>query len=180
MGPSGAGKSTLVNVLSGRLTPSAGVLKVNGLLQPITPFRNVIGFVPQDDVMLRMLTVEEVVQHSADTRLPADWSSARRSALVDEVIDVLGLKRVRKSIIGGLDGSGARRGISGGERKVHPVNLLSRRIIHHVTHTAARSASISPWNWCQTRRSSSSTSPRLVSMRPALRRSCSTSPRSLA
>jgi ABC-type multidrug transport system ATPase subunit len=47
MGPSGAGKSTLVNVLSGRLTPTAGILKVNGLQQPITPFQKVIGFVPQ-------------------------------------------------------------------------------------------------------------------------------------
>lgn len=176
MGPSGAGKSTLVNVLSGRLTPSAGVLKVNGLQQPITPFRKVIGFVPQDDVMLRMLTVEEVIQHSADTRLPADWSAARRSALVDEVIDVLGLQRVRKSIIGGLDGSGARRGISGGERKVPP--FRDRLFIARLT--LPRSASTSPWSWYQTRRLSSSTSPRPAWTRPAPRRSCSTSLRSLA
>ena len=68
--------------------------------------------------MLRMLTVEEVITHSADTRLPADWSAQQRRALVDEVIEVLGLQGVRKSIIGGLDDTGVRRGISGGERKV--------------------------------------------------------------
>jgi len=77
--------------------------------------------------MLRTLTVEEVIKHSADTRLPADWTSAQRAALVDKVIDVLGLQRVRKSIIGGLDETGSRRGISGGERKVCAHRLSSIR-----------------------------------------------------
>ena len=66
--------------------------------------------------MLRDLTVEEVITHSARTRLPADWTDAQRAALVEEVIEVLGLRGVRGSVVGG-QGSG-KRGISGGERKV--------------------------------------------------------------
>lgn len=66
--------------------------------------------------MLRDLTVEEVITHSARTRLPAEWTDAQRAGLVEEVIDVLGLSGVRRSVIGG-EGTG-KRGISGGERKV--------------------------------------------------------------
>jgi ABC-type multidrug transport system ATPase subunit len=39
---------------------------VNGqAVDELTPFRNVIGFVPQEDIMLRELSVEEIVKHSA-------------------------------------------------------------------------------------------------------------------
>ncbi len=59
---------------------------------------NQIGYVPQDNVLMSMLTVEEAIAHSARTRLPLSWSRADRHRLVNEVIEVLGLmhgKRVR-------------------------------------------------------------------------------------
>lgn len=57
MGPSGAGKSTLFNVLLGRTPIRGGEILVNGKNTKLSKFVANIGFVPQDDVMIRELTV---------------------------------------------------------------------------------------------------------------------------
>ena len=59
MGPSGAGKTSLLDVLSGKKRPTAGLVLINNipLHDNISETRHLIGFVPQDDVMHRDLTV---------------------------------------------------------------------------------------------------------------------------
>ena len=59
MGGSGAGKSTLLNVLNGNESPSKGCLKINGidLHKNKTQLEGVIGYVPQDDLLIEELTV---------------------------------------------------------------------------------------------------------------------------
>lgn len=119
MGPSGAGKSTLLKVLGCRVDPTTesvaqgSVVRVNG--DPEVPLRRIAplcAFVPQDDVMLRELTVGELLEFSAATRLPhAD--SARRRAVVRDVLVALGLQGVKHSVVG----DAVKRGISGGQRK---------------------------------------------------------------
>jgi ABC-type nitrate/sulfonate/bicarbonate transport system ATPase subunit len=69
--------------------------------------------VPQDDIMMRDLTVEENIMFAAMTRLPSSWSSDRKLAFGDYVIELLGLSEIRNSPIG----DEATRGISGGQRK---------------------------------------------------------------
>ena len=113
MGPSGAGKTTFLNLMSGKIDRTGGTLKVNGVETEWTRFRNVIGFVPQEDIMLRELTVEENVTHSALMRLPTGWSHEKKLARVDEVLESLEIDHIRDYVVG----DEKRRGISGGERK---------------------------------------------------------------
>jgi ABC-type multidrug transport system ATPase subunit len=114
MGPSGAGKTSLISVLSGQVDKTAGEILVNGVSQPsLARYKSVMGFVPQEDIMHRTLTVREILDFNAATRLDHRMSAGDREDLVDDIIDILGLKKVEHSIIG----DETRRGLSGGERK---------------------------------------------------------------
>eukprot|EP00878_Enallax_costatus_P029186 GHUV01031627.1.p1 GENE.GHUV01031627.1~~GHUV01031627.1.p1 ORF type:complete len:444 (+),score=150.65 GHUV01031627.1:209-1540(+) len=75
--------------------------------------KRLMGFVPQDDVMYRNLTVEENLTYSACFRLPGSTSESQRTQVVANAIAVLGLGDVRHSLIGDEE----VRGISGGQRK---------------------------------------------------------------
>lgn len=118
MGPSGSGKSSITNVLSGRAGYGVvtGQVVINGAKNiGLSNLRGITGFVPQDDVMHRNLTVFENVCFSAELRLPqerrkvAGW--AKDEAM--RVITQIGLAHVKDSIIGDEN----KRGISGGQRK---------------------------------------------------------------
>lgn len=113
MGPSGAGKTTFLNVISGRIKHTTGNIFLNGVKGDISKYDKLVGFVPQEDVMLRVLTVREILDHSARMRLPSSMSFKQKKEVVDNVIEVLGLSHIQNSVIG----DEARRGISGGERK---------------------------------------------------------------
>ena len=99
--------------MSGKLDRTAGTLKVNGQESELTSYRNIIGFVPQEDIMLRELTVEEIVMHSALMRLPSNWSYGKKLARVDEILEALEIDHIRDVVVG----DERRRGISGGQRK---------------------------------------------------------------
>lgn len=85
MGPSGAGKTTLMNTLSNKAHygDRTGVIRINGVERPLSDFKDMMGFVPQDDVMHRDLTVEENLWHSAGFRLPAALSSHERLVIIE-------------------------------------------------------------------------------------------------
>ena len=59
MGGSGAGKSTLLNILNGNNKPSKGEVLINGfnLHKEKKRLEGVIGFIPQDDLLIEELTV---------------------------------------------------------------------------------------------------------------------------
>ena len=115
MGPSGAGKSTFVTTLAGKsyYGDTVGQILINGEERPLSDFKRVVGFVPQEDIMMRDLTVKENIWFSAQTRLPSDWSVKRKKRYRDATIEVLGLQEIRHSPIGDEN----TRGISGGQRK---------------------------------------------------------------
>eukprot|EP00027_Filamoeba_sp_ATCC50430_P008179 CAMPEP_0168554766 /NCGR_PEP_ID=MMETSP0413-20121227/7959_1 /TAXON_ID=136452 /ORGANISM="Filamoeba nolandi, Strain NC-AS-23-1" /LENGTH=782 /DNA_ID=CAMNT_0008585537 /DNA_START=29 /DNA_END=2377 /DNA_ORIENTATION=+ len=112
MGPSGAGKTTLMSVLSGKLK-NTGKVFVNGREDSVSSFQKLVGYVPQEDVMLRTLRVREVLEHSARIRLPSDWTDSQRIAIVNDVMRLLKIDHVADSVIGDAE----TRGVSGGERK---------------------------------------------------------------
>jgi ABC-type multidrug transport system ATPase subunit len=77
MGPSGAGKSTLLSILSGATESVGAGARVEGSVSlggesRRSVLRKVTAFVPQKDVLLPALTVEECVRYSALLRLPRD------------------------------------------------------------------------------------------------------------
>ncbi|KAL3428475.1 hypothetical protein PVAG01_01984 [Phlyctema vagabunda] len=113
MGASGAGKSTFVNVLMGKVSHTSGFTKVNGTQGAISKYKKIIGYVPQDDIILPELTVCENILHSARIRLPYTWSDREIRSHVDVLINCLQLAHVKDSLVG----SPTSPVISGGQRK---------------------------------------------------------------
>ncbi|KAF8925676.1 hypothetical protein BGZ58_000595 [Dissophora ornata] len=113
MGPSGSGKTTLISMLTSKVPKDEGRILINGQEEDLSHYRKLIGYVPQDDIMLRELTVHDVLLHSAYMRLPAKLTRPQMTEKVLEIVDFLGLNSVMNSAVGDAE----RRGISGGQRK---------------------------------------------------------------
>ena len=115
VGPSGSGKSTLVGALSGAAPADDGEIHLGG--EPIDAALarapSIAGEVPQDDIVLPELTVEESLRFAARIRLPVDVSEGDRQAAVNRVLVELGIEPIRDQRIGDPE----RRGVSGGQRK---------------------------------------------------------------
>lgn len=113
MGGSGAGKSTFINVLMGKLRNTSGLVMVNNSLAEMDSYKKLIGYVPQDDIVLPELSIRENIMHSAYVRLPRTWNDISVQAHVDAVINCLGLTHVQHSLVGTV----GKPFISGGQRK---------------------------------------------------------------
>ena len=112
MGGSGTGKTTLLSLLNGSLKPQEGTITINGHSITEPEAKSLIGFVPQDDLLIEELTVYQNL-----------WFTAKFcfEGMSDEELD----KRVMKTLKDlGLDaakdlkvGSAINKYISGGQRK---------------------------------------------------------------
>ena len=114
MGASGAGKSTLLNVLNGSDSPSSGEVLLNGVDIHKNPgvIEGVIGFVPQDDLLLDDLTVYENLYYAAKLCF-AEKSEEEIDTLVLKTLTNLGLSETKNLKVG----SPLDKVISGGQRK---------------------------------------------------------------
>ena len=121
MGPSGAGKTVLLSTILGKLPEnwkSSGSLLVNGL-PSIKEFRHIVGYVPQDDVVHRELTVFENISFHAELRLDRSWPADLRTEFTSGVIKALGIQGAADVHVGDSETAG----ISGGQRKRTSVAL---------------------------------------------------------
>ncbi len=114
MGGSGAGKSTLLHVLNGSEKPSEGEVLINGIDIHRNPERieGVIGFVPQDDLLIEDLSVYQNLYYAAKlcfSKLP----ESEIDTLVMKVLEDLGLSETKDLKVG----SPLQKTISGGQRK---------------------------------------------------------------
>ena len=114
MGASGAGKTTLLNVLSGINKPSEGQIRVNGidLHEENDKLEGVIGYIPQDDLLIEELTVFQNLYYNAKQCFN-DKSEEEIIELVHKTLTNLGLIE-RKDL---KVGSPMNKMISGGQRK---------------------------------------------------------------
>ena len=114
MGGSGAGKSTLLNILNGNNPPSSGEVLVNGydLHKEKKKLEGVIGFVPQDDLLIEELTVYQNLFYNS--KLCFDGiPDAQINQKVIAMLHELGLHETKDLKVGNsLD-----KTISGGQRK---------------------------------------------------------------
>jgi len=113
VGPSGAGKSTLVDIFLGLLSPSEGVVSVDGedILTGRRSWQDQVGYVPQsiylvDDSLIRNIALgipHDLIDHNAVLR-------ALRAAQLEEFVSTLPL---------GLETIVGERGVrlSGGQRQ---------------------------------------------------------------
>lgn len=110
VGASGAGKSTLLNALTGFRKADTGSVLINGAdyYANLELFRASIGYVPQDDIIHRELTVADVLRYAAHLRLPPDTGRDEVERLVDDTLKELKLTHRKRAIVSTL---------SGGERK---------------------------------------------------------------
>lgn len=114
MGGSGAGKSTLLNILNGNRQPSSGAVIVNGM-NIHTHKKNlegVIGYVPQDDLLIEDLSVRQNLFYSSKLCF-GNLSDKEINEKVDVMLEQVGLEEAQHLKVG----DALNNTISGGQRK---------------------------------------------------------------
>jgi ABC transport system ATP-binding/permease protein len=110
VGVSGAGKTTLLEALSGFRPAQHGKVLVNGhdLYQNFKAYRTELGYVPQEDIIHRDLTVYQALDFAARLRLPKDISKKERYQQIQTVLADLELTHRQHALV---------KELSGGQRK---------------------------------------------------------------
>jgi ABC-type multidrug transport system ATPase subunit len=114
MGGSGVGKTTLLNMLHGKIMPSSGNIYINGydINSDAEELKGLIGFVPQDDMLIEELTVYQNLYFNARLCF-GDYTEAQLKNTVDKVLLDLDLYEIRDLQVGDI----LNKKVSGGQRK---------------------------------------------------------------
>jgi ABC-type multidrug transport system ATPase subunit len=125
LGPSGSGKSTLMDCLNGRRPATRGQVLANGedFYLHFDNFRQLLGYVPQRDIVHTQLTVYKALWYTARLRLPADTGPAEMTARLDEVLRLMELEPHRDTPVGSLSGGQIKRVSLGAELVARPALL---------------------------------------------------------
>ena len=112
MGGSGTGKTTLLSILNGSLTPQEGQITINGHDISEQKAKDLIGFVPQDDLLIEELTVYQNLYYTAKLCF-ASLTEEEIDRRVMKILKDLGLDATKDLKVG----SAINKYISGGQRK---------------------------------------------------------------
>jgi ABC-type multidrug transport system ATPase subunit len=116
LGSSGVGKSTTLSILNGTLKPQSGTVTINGYNLYDVPekenLKGVIGFVPQDDLLIEDLTVYQNVYFNAKLCLN-NLTAGGIKEVVDKILIDFDLDEIRDLKVG----NPLKKVISGGQRK---------------------------------------------------------------
>lgn len=112
MGGSGTGKTTLLSILNGSLIPQEGHITINGHDISEQRAKDLIGFVPQDDLLIEELTVYQNLYYTAKLCF-ASLSEEEIDRRVMKILKDLGLDATKDLKVG----SAINKYISGGQRK---------------------------------------------------------------
>lgn len=111
VGGSGAGKSTLMDALNGLRLAQSGTVLYNGVnyYSNLAAFNTQLGYVPQDDIVHRDLTVERALYYAARLRLPSDFSNEQVKWRIDEVLEDVEMTERRSLLVSKLSGGQRKR-----------------------------------------------------------------------
>jgi ABC-type multidrug transport system ATPase subunit len=114
MGGSGVGKTTLLNLLHGKIQPTDGHIYINGfdINSDSEELKGLIGFVPQDDMLIEELTVYQNLYFNARLCF-GDYNEEQRKTIVDKVLRDLDLFDIKDLQVGDM----MNKKVSGGQRK---------------------------------------------------------------
>lgn len=112
MGGSGAGKTTLVSLLNGNIKPQSGSITINGHSIEEAEAKALIGFVPQDDLLIEELTVYQNLYYTAKLCFEGMTEKEIDHRVMATLKD-LGLEQAKDLKVG----SPINKFISGGQRK---------------------------------------------------------------
>jgi ABC-2 type transport system ATP-binding protein len=119
LGPNGSGKTTTIRMLIGLLLPSEGKASVLGFdaVQQSEQIRKRIGYMSQKFALYTELTVEENLSFYAGVY------GVRDKNRLDEVLDLLGLRRLAQERVKGLS-TGWRQRVALATAIIHQPQLL--------------------------------------------------------
>ncbi len=114
MGSSGSGKTTLLNLLNGNLYPSKGNVFINGhdVHREQKEITGIIGYVPQDDLLIEELTVYQNLYYNA----LLCFKNLQKEQINNKIVHLLKeleLYEIKDFIVG----NPLQKVISGGQRK---------------------------------------------------------------
>ena len=114
MGGSGVGKSTMLNLLNGKIAPGSGKIYINGydIHADSDKLKGLVGFVPQDDMLIGELTVYQNLYFNARLCF-GDYNEEQLAATVDKVLYEFDLFEIKDLQVGDT----LNKQISGGQRK---------------------------------------------------------------
>ena len=114
MGGSGVGKSTLLSLLNGTLKADSGKILINNkeFNTKNEDIKNLIGFIPQDDLLIEELSVFQNLYFNARLCFK-DLSKKETTEKTHQVLKSLGLFEIKDLKVG----SPLNKTISGGQRK---------------------------------------------------------------
>ena len=128
VGPTGCGKTTFLNLLTKIYEPTSGEILIGG--EPADPKKHNLSFVFQEPSAMPWLTVEENIAFGLEIKeLPKEEIKKR----VDHIINLMGLKDVRKSYPNELSVSVEQRIIIGRSFAMQPDLLLESTVVF-ITH----------------------------------------------
>ena len=114
MGGSGVGKTTMLNLLHGKIKPTSGNLYINGydINSDSEELKGLIGFVPQDDMLIEELTVYQNLYFNARLCF-GDYNEEQLKNTVEKVLLDLDLYEIKDLQVGDM----MNKKVSGGQRK---------------------------------------------------------------
>ena len=102
LGPTGAGKTLLLELIAGFYTPDAGKIIIDTVdVTSFPPEKRRLGYVPQNYMLFPHMTVEENVEFGLKMH---GFSRLKRKKMVDEVLELAGLSKLRSRLPETLSG----------------------------------------------------------------------------
>ena len=156
VGPSGAGKTTLLEAIAGIAPVTSGSVRFDGIDVHANPgaFRNVLGYVPQDDIVHAELPLQRMLRYAARLRLRSSTTGTEVDDAVRDAIDAVGLTGQVDVQVGSLSGGQRKRACIAVELLTDPHvffldeptsgldPVTSAELIAHLRQLADRSATV--------------------------------------